>query len=435
MVKLVNNFYIFILYMKIINLLNGLSILFIPLKSLTVSIGFFIKAGARFENNINNGIAHYLEHMMFRGTINRPSTKLLLEMEKMGAKYNASTSYEFTFYEIHGNYKDGIHLLDIMVDLYLNPAFEENDINIEKGVVIEEINMSLDKPDNLCMDDMHKIVYKNSGLGRTVLGSRDNIIGINKNDLINFRKTHYIPSNTVICIAGNFKQDLIEKQLKQIFEPINYTDPYRDKIFISKQKEPEITISYDDTISQTLIMFGFRSVGLKDIRTYHFDILASILSGGTMSRLFILLRNKMGVSYFNKSYQDTNTDCGLFRVYMGIENKRVNEVIHVVLKEFKKFKEELVDDEELNRVKKSYETGMLFKLQTPEEYMIHYGLNYLFNGKDMKDLEEELNIYKNVSSQNIKDISNEFLTLERLNISIYGSVDKNELKKSLSILI
>jgi predicted Zn-dependent peptidase len=106
--------------------------------------------------------------------------RVTLPLEKMGAKYNATTSHEFTFYEIHGNYKDGIHLLDIMVDLYLNPRFDANDIEIEKGVVIEEINMSLDKPNNLCMDDIYNLVFKDSGLGRTVLGPREVIKSITK---------------------------------------------------------------------------------------------------------------------------------------------------------------------------------------------------------------------------------------------------------------
>jgi predicted Zn-dependent peptidase len=420
--------------MKTISLSNGMKIIPIPLKSLTISIGVFIKAGARFENNDNNGIAHYLEHMMFRGTTNRPSTKLLLEMEKMGAKYNATTSYEFTFYEIHGSYKDGIHLLDIMVDLYLNPRFDKDDIEIEKGVVIEEINMSVDKPNNLCMDDMHDLVYKNSGLGRTVLGPREIIKKNTKEDLIDFRNRHYIPSNTVICIAGNFKEDVMIENLKDIFGRIEYSEPYIDKPFISKQVDPEISINYDDTISQTLIMFGFRSVGINDIRSYQFEILANILSGGTMSRLFVLLRNQMGVSYFNHSDQDTFTDCGLFRVFMGIENKRVNEVIRAVIKEFNKLKNELVSEEELNRVKKSYETGMLFKLQTPEDYMTHYGLNYLFHGDNMKDLEEELKIYKSITSNDIIKLCKEFFTLDKLNIVIYGSVNKKELLKDIELL-
>jgi predicted Zn-dependent peptidase len=223
--------------------------------------------------------------------------------------------------------------------------------------------------------------------------------------------------------------------LKDIFEKIEMIEPYIDNPITNIQLQPEISINYDDTISQTLIMFGFRSIGINDIRTYQFEILANILSGGTMSRLFVLLRNQMGVSYFNSSDQDTFTDCGLFRIFMGIENKRVNEVIIAVMKEFKKLKVELVSNDELNRVKKSFETGMLFKLQTPHDYMAHYGLNYLFHGDNMKDLEEELKIYKSITNEDILKLCNEFFTLNKLNIVIYGSVNKNQLLKSLNILL
>jgi predicted Zn-dependent peptidase len=120
--------------------------------------------------------------------------------------------------------------------------------------------------------------------------------------------------------------------------------------------------------------------------------------------------------------------------FMGIENKRVNEVIHAVFNELKKLKEDLVDDEEMKRVKKSYETGILFKLQTPEEYMVHYGLNYLFYGDKMKDIDEELEIYKNITNKEILELCKEFFTLDKLNIVIYGSINKNELIKSLNIL-
>jgi predicted Zn-dependent peptidase len=420
--------------MKIKKLKNGMKLIFIPLDVLTISIGFFIKAGSRFENEKNNGIAHFLEHMMFRGTKNRPSDKLLLEIENLGCSYNAATSYEFTYYEMHGNSKDSIKLLDIMVDLYLNPMFDQKDIEIEKGVVIEEINMNLDKPERTIGNDMYELIFNGSGLGRTIVGSKENIMNIKREDLIDFRKKYYTPTNTIVCIAGKFKYDLMKQLLYDTFDHLPRSEIYIDKQFQSHQTIPEISIKYDDTIKQSLIMFGFRSVGVTDKRAYHLDLLASILSGGSMSRLFQLLRTKMGVSYFNHSTQDTNTDCGVFRVYMGIENERVNEVISAVMNEFKKLRKELVTKEELERVKKLYETGYLFRLETPKDYMIHYGLGHLFYGDDMLDIKDELEIYRNITKEEILKICKDFFVLERLNIAIYGSVDKEKLLDSLDIL-
>jgi len=420
--------------MKIKNLNNGMKIIFIPLDTLTISIGFFIKVGSRFESTKNNGIAHFLEHMMFRGTTNRPSDQLLLEMERIGCAYNAATSYEFTYYEMHGSYKDGLHLLDIMVDLYLNPTFDQKDIDIEKGVVMEEINMNLDKPERTVGNDLYELVFNNSGLGRPIFGSKENIKNITRQDLIDFRTKYYTPTNTTICIAGKFKYDVMINSIIEIFDKFPKAEIYTDTQFISKQNVPEISIKYDSTIKQTLIMFGFRTMGVTDNRTYQLDLLASILSGGSMSRLFNLLRNKMGVSYFNNSNQDSNTDCGVFRVYMGIENSRVNEVIEAVLKEFKKLKTELITDDELLRVKKAYETGFLFRLETPKDYMIHYGLGNIFYGENLLSIPEELEMYRQITKEEVMKICRDFLTLDKLNIAIYGSVDKEKLLKSLNIL-
>jgi predicted Zn-dependent peptidase len=237
-----------------------------------------------------------------------------------------------------------------------------------------------------------------------------------------------------VCIAGKFKYDLMKQLLYDTFDHLPSSEIYVDKQFQSHQTIPEISIKYDDTIKQSLIMFGFRSVGVTDKRAYHLDLLASILSGGSMSRLFQLLRTKMGVSYFNHSTQDTNTDCGVFRVYMGIENERVNEVISAVMKEFKKLRKELVTKEELERVKKLYETGYLFRLETPKDYMIHYGLGHLFYGDDMLDIKDELEIYRSITKEEILKICKDLFVLERLNIAIYGSVNKEKLLDSLDIL-
>lgn len=419
--------------MKIKKLVNGLTIIFIPIETLTISVGIFVGIGAAMENKKINGIAHFLEHMMFRGTKNRPSDKLLLEIEKMGCMYNASTSYEYTFYEMHGNYKDGYHILDIMIDLYLNPLFEQKDINIEKGVVMEELNMNQDNPSRIIMYDLCKLIFGDTSFGRSIGGDHENIINITRDDLIKFRSAYYVPNNTTICIAGKFKEEIMYNAIKDIFDNVKSKNITIDKPIELKQEIPEILIKYDDTIKQTLIVLGFRTIGLNDKRSYILDLIGILLSGGSMSRLTKLLRSKMGVSYFNRSNQQSNKNNGLFRIFMGIENDRVNEVIPAVLNELKILKNNLVQDEELQRIKKTFETGYLFKLETTADNMIHYGLNYLYNGDKMKTITEELDIYRNINAEDIMDVVKTFFVLERLNICIYGSVNKDKLIDELEL--
>ena len=172
----------------------------------TVSIGIFVRVGSRYENDETNGISHFLEHMMFKGTKHFPSNTLVSNLDNVGASYNAETAYESTSYYISGH-KDNIDLfIKIICDIYRFPLFREDDVIVERNVVVEELNMYKDDPHDIINDMIHEKMFQNSALKYSVIGTKKNIMSFTRNDLVKFQKKYYVPDRTVIVIAGNFEK-------------------------------------------------------------------------------------------------------------------------------------------------------------------------------------------------------------------------------------
>ena len=403
---------------------NGLRIIMIPIYNTDIiSFGTFVETGSRFETSENNGIAHFLEHMVFKGTNKRNSSKLLSDLDKVGAQYNAATSYEFTFYEIHGNNNDGMKFLDILLDIYKSPKFYSQDIEKEKGVIMEEINMSFADGENKINNEMSRLIYKDSPMARTILGPKDNITKFTRKDFINFRKSFYIPIKTVIVVAGKFDNDKIfnkiNRELGSLKNPDNYI--YRPPIKII-QERPRLSIINRKELPQTLVMITFRSIDLYQIdKSYIIDFIADILTGGSTSKLFTLLRTKLGVVYFVSAHSEKYTDNGVFTIYMGVNNDRVSQVLILVLNELSKLRKNLITTTDLKKIKKLKETSLLFSLQQPQDYLFHHGFNELFLKRNIK-IQDMVNAYKKIHPYEIRETAKELFQGKNLNIVIMGHV-------------
>ena len=200
---------------KIYKLKNGLRFLHVPVKSNIISLGFAVKVGARDEDETMNGISHFLEHMLFKKTKNRSTTNLLKDLDSYGAYYNAGTTYEYTAFEIHGNKKDFPKLFDILIDMYLNPKLLKKDLEIERGVITEEYNMGITDIDDKMFDNLLYEIFGNSGLGRPIIGTLDNIQNFTRKDLIGYRNIFYNYLNTIFIVLGNISPITISKMLEK----------------------------------------------------------------------------------------------------------------------------------------------------------------------------------------------------------------------------
>jgi predicted Zn-dependent peptidase len=432
---------------------SGMKTVLIPLKNTdVVSVGIFIKTGSVNENQNTNGIAHFLEHMMFKGTKNRPGNKIAEQLDGVGAQYNAGTSKEYTYYYINGNNVDVYTFIDVIIDLYCNPLFRQEDINKEKHVVLEELDMGLDDPGNMLVTLIHEKLFDHSALGMPIIGTKQNILKFTRNQFLEFRHKYYYPEKSVFVISGNFKKNKVYARIKNQFKKSKYKF-YKNDEFVSPvtisciahQKSPYIYLKNKPELNQTQIMFVFRSVSMFHNDSTSMDILSDVLSSGSSSRLFNLLRNKLGVTYFSHAYHMGYSKEGLFIIYLGVNNSRVFEVIKVVLKELHLLKTKGLTKKDFDKAKKIRKTSFKLSLQNPKDYLYFYGINTLFdeerskeNSKGIKQdpikkLNDELDTIK---LEDMNKIIEKTFSINNFNLFVYGNADqvKNKLKQLESLV-
>lgn len=427
---------------------NKMNVLLIPLDETdTVAVGIFIKVGSRFETKKNNGISHFLEHMIFKGTKKLTSNKIYQILDNVGAIYNAQTSHESTNYYIYGH-KDDIELfIGIMAEIYWNPLFREDDLITERDVVIEELNMYKDDPKDLIYDILHETLFPNSSLKFPIIGTKKNILSFTREDLFKFRRQYYLANRTAFVVTGNFDRysisDLIKSKMGSIYKSVNNAIvPEPDPLIVTS---PKIVIREKD-IAQTNVMVSFRSQGIYSKDTPVYDLIGSILSGGLSSRLYNLLRNELGSTYFFNASNVSYTYEGVFIIHMGINNKRVDEVINKVLEEINglrmsvknKKKGYAITQGELNKAKRIIITQFSLSLQTPQDLLQYYGLQEIYYNigpipldfKHRIHIRSRINEYESITIEHTNEVIRDLFRPENLNIVIYGHpplVDKTDL--------
>ena len=395
------------------NLKNGLRILLLPNKKFdSVAVGIFVRVGSRYENLKNNGISHFLEHMLFK------DKELVKRLDCLGAKYNAETSYENTHYYIYGSKKDYKEFIEIICDIYKNPKFKKEDIENEKNVITEELNMLIDDSDEIINDEINKKVFSNSNLKLPIIGTKKNIKSFNNSDLTTFWKQFYVPPNTLFVISGNFDEKKSLNYISKELGELNYNEKSNFLLEEPKkiiQKEPKL-YSIKDNMSQTNIMITYRSNGIYENLDLQYDIIADILSSGCSSRLFNLLRNKLGISYYNYSYNLSYIYEGVFIINVGVDPKRTKECIQEILNEIHKLKNDGITEEELDKCKKIRETNYMLSLESPLDILNYYGFIELFQTKNKMEY---------LSKIKIKDINKTLINLfdnSNLNIFVHGNM-------------
>jgi predicted Zn-dependent peptidase len=422
--------------------------LLIPLlNSNTITVGIFINAGSRHETEAF-GIAHFLEHMTFKGTNKQSSDQLMVELDSLGANYNAMTGHEFTAYYISGDPRDIEKFLDIIIDLYLNPTFPESDITKERNVVLEEQRMNEDSSGRLLSNSMFKEMYGEviNDLARPIIGFPETISAFNRSDIINYRNKNYIGSNCLLCVSGNFDTNDVIKFIEHKFNAKLIKQPKQKDLFFntikkntnfnlllqSKSQLKQHINLYKD-IKQTIINFTFGSLNTNNYYLNHLDLLADILSNGFSSRLFNLLRNKMGVSYYNNSFVRTFEDCGQFVITVGVEHNSVISTIEGILNELKNIKTDGILEAELSKAKKQNETSLLFQFKDPYEYLMYYGMNYL-KAKPMYNITDMLENIDSVKLDELNALVRKIFVSNNLIIGTIGKVNDSDSETIINLI-
>jgi len=413
---------------------NGLRIIVVPMKNTsTVTSIVFVKTGSRYEQKRENGISHVLEHMFFEGTKKRPDKLgISRELDRIGAMSNAFTAHDKTAYYIKADSKYLDLSLDILSDMYLNALLNPKDIETERRVIVEEINMCNDNPQGHVWDNLYKIVYKNNSLGWPIAGPIKTVLSLNREDLANYTDKFYSAKNTVVVVAGNVNEESTIQKIKKYFKNIKNGPSSTFPLLIDEQKNLEIDLDYKK-IDQAHLVLGVKTYSVFDKRKYTLDVLSSILGGYSSSRLFMSVRNHLGLAYYVGTSSNHHEDTGLFAVYAGINLKNIELGIKAILAELKKVKSTLIPEKEIADAKSHIEGILGIQLESSNNIAQMIGDSEIILGKEETPEEYLANIRK-VTAADLKAVANDIFKTTKLNFALIGPFkDKNRFAKILKI--
>ena len=400
---------------------NGLRLVTVPMKNTkAVTVLVLVGAGSNYETKNINGISHFLEHMFFKGTIKRPNTLAIAEtLDRVGGQYNAFTGREYTGYWAKVDSKHLDLALDWVSDIFLNSKLEPQEIERERGVIMEEINMYLDTPIEHISDLWEELLYGNQPAGWPVIGNKEVIAGIKRENFINYLKEHYLAKNTVIIVAGDIKQIQNSKfKIQNYFRDIKLGKAKPKKEVIEKQRKPGILVHSKKT-DQTHFYLGTRAYDIFDERKYALGLLAVILGGNMSSRLWIAVREREGLAYYISTSAEAYTDHGFLATRAGIDNDRVEKAIEIILKEYKKITQEKISEAELKKAKDYIKGNTILGLESSDAVATFVGGQEILTNKILTP-EEKFAKIEAVTVDDVYKVAQDIFQPKKLNLALIG---------------
>ena len=404
---------------EMFSLKNGMEVILIPRKeSPATTVMVTVMVGSKYETKDISGLSHFLEHMAFKGTKKRPTyLDISLELEGLGASYNAGTDQESTNYYATVANKSFDQIFDIVTDLYLNPTVSTDELEKERGVIIEEINMYEDIPMRKVMDDFMYALYGDQPAGWSVAGRKEVIKSLKREDFINYREKHYTSENTILTIAGGYPENVKEK-IEEVFGLLERKPKTKLPDVVENQEKPTEHVRFKE-LDQTHLILGFRAFDARDERRFALGVLTTILGRGMSSRLFQKVREEMGVAYYVSAGIDLDTNSGIVMANAGVSNNKAKEAIKAIVEEFKKFKEEVVDNKELEKAKGFIVGNMFLALETSDDLADFY-TNQRIKNLEIMTPEELAEKIKSVTAEDIQAVANDLFKNEGLNLALIG---------------
>jgi predicted Zn-dependent peptidase len=409
---------------KIVSYNNGLKYLHIPLKSKIVSIGFVVKVGSRDEDHKNNGISHFLEHMLFKGTKKRNTSKLLNELDDLGTYYNAMTTFDYTAYELHGSTEDLKKLLDIFIDLYLGANLFKKDIEKERKVIMEEYNMTINDADDYLTDIMMNEIFYGSSLAMPIIGTSKNIKKFTRNNLVNYRNKFYCPANTVFITVGDINYKQVEKILRK---KINFNCNQENlRLHIIPQQEfPRLNINNSESTGQVNILLSFHHNGYLHDSEYNLvsKVICNYLTSGSSSKLFDTLRTKNALAYSCSSFNTELEDTSIFIIKTAVDEKRCDLAVNKILFELLKIIKYKISAKDLNRSKKKLNNKSIIN-KSNMELINHYFDESIKSLNNILSYENEINEISKITSKDVLKACRHIFRHNNLNLVVMGNMSK-----------
>ncbi|MBO4251600.1 MAG: insulinase family protein [Clostridia bacterium] len=397
---------------------NGLKLVVVEMKGvLSVACGVFVKTGSANESAEENGISHFIEHTMFKGTEKRSSFEISDFVDSIGGQINAFTAKQTTCYYTHTTKEHFEDSMDVLSDIFFNSKFEKTEIAKEKGVIVEEINMSEDSPEDLCLDLLAESYYGNTGLGQTILGSAKNVRSFNRDRVLKYMDKYYTADNVVISVAGNVSTATAQKLAEKYFAQ-NFTR-FKSAAQKSEGAITPMHLKKIKKIEQSHIGICMPAIPLKDERRDALNVANIILGGGMSSRLFQKVREDLGLCYSVYSYLSCYKDTGVLEVYAGVNTDNRDVAVSAIVDEIKKFKKDGVTEKEFARGKEQLKSSLVLGQESVTGQMRLYGRVALFND-ELFDFDARLKNINGLTRNDVMRVIDEFFDLDKASSATVG---------------
>lgn len=387
---------------------------------MSVSMGVLVGTGSYIESDEEDGISHFIEHMMFKGTKTRSAFDISDEMDRIGAQTNAFTGKDLTCYYAKSTTENAAKAFEILADIFLNSTFPEDEMVREKGVIIEEISMNEDTPDDLCLDMLSEAYYGREGYGRNILGPRANVTRFTKADVDKYMAARYTTDNIVIAMAGNIDIHLAEELAEKYFGELRATK--RDERVVPVNLKHCSFIRYKD-IEQVHFALAFPSVKRYDRLFDATQVMNSVLGGSMSSRLFQTVREKLGLAYTVYSYGTAYAHSGTLVVYAGVNAENYMKSVEAVYKCIEDIKRKNISKEEFLRGKEQLKSSSIFAQESTSSQMLLYGKELLYSGR-LYDFEERVAKVNAVTIDDVYEAIENNFDSSNMAASVVGKVEK-----------
>ncbi|AGL01305.1 M16 family metallopeptidase [Desulfoscipio gibsoniae] len=409
---------------QIAELANGIKVLTENIPHVrSVAIGVWVDIGSRDESNEVAGISHFIEHLMFKGTIKRTAKDIAEALDAVGGQLNAFTTKEYTCYYarvLDEHFSLGI---DLLGDMLLHSRFDQVDIDRERNVILEEIKMYEDAPDELVHDVFAGTIWQSHPLGRPIIGDEKTVQGLSREQILSFYNKYYSPGNLVISVAGNFEHQKVIYALNDTFGKLS--GDKKEKLYTLPEPARQVVCRAKDT-EQVHICLGTPGLPLDHEKIYVLQIINTILGGGLSSRLFQEIREQRGLVYSIFSYHSSYHDAGLFCIYTGLSKLNVRATLELIIKEIYHIQSNGVSPTELQRAKDQLKGNLLLSLENVSTRMSRLGKSQMYLGKIVPP-DEIVNRIMAVSDSDIKDLASTVLKPENFCMASVGPWDDGDL--------
>ena len=383
----------------------------------SVSLGIWIGAGSRIEHGPENGISHFIEHMLFKGTRNRSAEDIARSVDSVGGGLDAFTSKELVSFNTKVLDEHLPFAFDVLADLVLNPLFRLEDIEKEKGVILEEIKMEADQPEFVLHEAFISSFWKGHGLGKPILGTKETVKKFGQEMLFDYFKRIYAPKNILITAAGNLDHEAIVKMVRGTFDGLAKQGPIPQDT--TPTPHAPIVLKKKDSLEQVHLTLGVPAYPLAHKLRFPLYLLNTVLGGGMSSRLFQNIREKQGLAYSVYSELNLFSDTGCFTIYAGTGVETAKQVVMSIMHEIRELKQYLIEEDELRRAKDHLKGSLMLSLESTSSRMSNLARQELYFDRFMS-LDEMIESIEGVTRDQVQKIAQEFFTTENMALAMLG---------------